>query len=86
MFRACGSESGITILRANWGGSFCKITNTSATKVNILVTFITDWVLLAFMFIGLSRWENAHQRGGIWWLLFTQVNHLTFCGTRLVTF
>jgi hypothetical protein len=67
-------ESGIAIVHANWGGSFCEITNTSATKINILVTFITDWVLLTLMFIGLLRWENSHQRGGIWWLLFTQVN------------
>lgn len=62
----------IAIVHANWGGSFCEITNTSATKINILVTFITDWVLLTLMFIGLLRWENSHQRGGIWWLLFTQ--------------
>lgn len=73
VFRACDLESGIAILHAHWGGSFCKITNTAATKTNILVTFITDWVLLSLMFIGLLRWENANQKGGIWWLLFTQV-------------
>ncbi|KAH8976845.1 hypothetical protein EDB86DRAFT_3014117 [Lactarius hatsudake] len=24
------------------------------------------------MLTGLLRWENAHQRGGVWWLLYTQ--------------
>ncbi|KAI9429303.1 hypothetical protein H4582DRAFT_2031065, partial [Lactarius indigo] len=24
------------------------------------------------MLTGLLRWENARQKGGIWWLLYTQ--------------
>jgi len=62
----------IAIVHATWGDSLCEITNTPETKINIIVTGITDWVLLALMFIGLLRWEKAHQRGGVWWLLYTQ--------------
>ncbi|KAH8985477.1 hypothetical protein EDB92DRAFT_1361005 [Lactarius akahatsu] len=62
----------IVVVHAKRSEGFCKITNTSETKTNILVTFITDLVLLALMLTGLLRWENAHRRGGIWWLLFTQ--------------
>ncbi|KAH9173110.1 hypothetical protein EDB89DRAFT_2229013 [Lactarius sanguifluus] len=63
---------GTVVIRASWSGGICKITNPSETKINILVSFATDLVLLALMLTGLLRWENAHQRGGIWWLLFTQ--------------
>ncbi|KAH8985485.1 hypothetical protein EDB92DRAFT_2105594 [Lactarius akahatsu] len=62
----------IAIVRATWSEGFCKITNISETRSNIPVTFVTDSVLLALMFTGLLRLENAHQRGGVWWLLYTQ--------------
>ncbi|KAH9015575.1 hypothetical protein EDB84DRAFT_1567634 [Lactarius hengduanensis] len=62
----------LAVIRGTWGGGICKVTNPSETKINILVSFVTDLVLLALMLTGLLRWENAHQRGGIWWLLFTQ--------------
>ncbi|KAI9436250.1 hypothetical protein H4582DRAFT_2160070 [Lactarius indigo] len=62
----------LAVLRATWSGGICKITNPSETRMNIPATFITDLVLLALMLIGLLRWENAHQRGGVWWLLYTQ--------------
>ncbi|KAH9032843.1 hypothetical protein EDB85DRAFT_1890457 [Lactarius pseudohatsudake] len=62
----------LAVLRGTWSGGLCIVTNTSETKTNILVTFITDLVLLALMLIGLLRWENARQRDGVWWLLYTQ--------------
>ncbi|KAH9006648.1 hypothetical protein EDB83DRAFT_2532945 [Lactarius deliciosus] len=63
---------GVVVIRATWSGDICKITNPSETKINVLVTFATDLVLLLLMLTGLLRWENAHQRGGVWWLLYTQ--------------
>jgi hypothetical protein len=77
-FRTCDPGSGIAIVRAAWRGSLCEITNSPTTKINIFVTTITDCVLLALMFIGLLRWEKAHQRGGTWWLLYTQVHFFLF--------
>ncbi|KAI9436275.1 hypothetical protein H4582DRAFT_2078879 [Lactarius indigo] len=62
----------IIIVHAIWSEGFCKITNTSETKTNILITFITDLVLLVLMLTGLLRWENARRKCGIWWLLYTQ--------------
>ncbi|KAH9080321.1 hypothetical protein EDB83DRAFT_2548032 [Lactarius deliciosus] len=64
----------VVVVHAAWSDSegCCKITNPSETKINIPVTLVTDLVLLVLMLIGLLRWEYAHQRGGIWWLLFTQ--------------
>ncbi|KAH9041772.1 hypothetical protein EDB85DRAFT_1381868 [Lactarius pseudohatsudake] len=62
----------LTVVRGNWSGGICKVTNPPETKINILVSFVTDLVLLALMLTGLLRWENAHWGGGIWWLLFTQ--------------
>ncbi|KAI9436257.1 hypothetical protein H4582DRAFT_2058923 [Lactarius indigo] len=62
----------IAVLRGTWSAGACHVTNTPETKSNILVTFITDSVLLLLMLTGLLRWENAHQRGGVWWLLYTQ--------------
>ncbi|KAH9032848.1 hypothetical protein EDB85DRAFT_1162722 [Lactarius pseudohatsudake] len=62
----------IAVLHGTWSGGICKVTNSSETKTNILVTFVTDLVLLALMLIGLLRWENARLKGGVWWLLYTQ--------------
>ncbi|KAH8990039.1 hypothetical protein EDB86DRAFT_1824391 [Lactarius hatsudake] len=62
----------LTVVRGNWSGGICKVTNPPETKINILVSFVTDLVLLALMLTGLLRWENAHRGGGVWWLLFTQ--------------
>ncbi|KAH9040295.1 hypothetical protein EDB83DRAFT_1651582 [Lactarius deliciosus] len=62
----------IAVVRATWSEGVCKVTNISETKSNILVNFINDLVLLALMLTGLLRLENARQRGGIWWLLYTQ--------------
>ncbi|KAI9436249.1 hypothetical protein H4582DRAFT_464189 [Lactarius indigo] len=62
----------VAVVRSTWREGICKITNTSETKTNILVTFITDLVLLALMLTGLLRCKNAHQRGGVWWHLYTQ--------------
>ncbi|KAH9002786.1 hypothetical protein EDB86DRAFT_2827162 [Lactarius hatsudake] len=64
----------VVVVHAAWSDSegCCKITNPSETKINIPVTLVTDVVLLVLMLIGLLRWEYAHHRGGIWWLLYTQ--------------
>ncbi|KAH8990024.1 hypothetical protein EDB86DRAFT_3104211, partial [Lactarius hatsudake] len=62
----------VVVLRATWSGGICKITNPSETRNNIPVTLVTDLVLLVLMLTGLLRWENVHQRRGVWWFLFTQ--------------
>ncbi|KAH9032865.1 hypothetical protein EDB85DRAFT_2274910 [Lactarius pseudohatsudake] len=62
----------VVVLRAAWRGGVCTITNPSQTRNNIPVTLVTDLVLLVLMLTGLLRWENARQRGGVWWLLYTQ--------------
>ncbi|KAI9436253.1 hypothetical protein H4582DRAFT_464548 [Lactarius indigo] len=62
----------LAVVRSTRSGGVCQITDSSGMKSNILVTFITDFVLLVLMLIGLLRWENARQRGGVWWLLYTQ--------------
>ncbi|KAH9041786.1 hypothetical protein EDB85DRAFT_2286215, partial [Lactarius pseudohatsudake] len=62
----------IAVLHGAWSGGLCNITNPYKTQINIIVSFITDLVLLALMLTGLLRWENARQKGGIWWLLYTQ--------------
>ncbi|KAH9032859.1 hypothetical protein EDB85DRAFT_1163248 [Lactarius pseudohatsudake] len=72
IFQTCDPGSGVVVLRAAWSGGICKITNPSETRNNIPVTFITDLVLLVLMLTGLLRCENAHQRGSVWWLLYTQ--------------
>ncbi|KAH9069404.1 hypothetical protein EDB83DRAFT_2551246 [Lactarius deliciosus] len=62
------------VLHGTWNEfeGVCQITNPHDTSANIIVSFVTDLVLLALMLIGLLRWENAHRKGGIWWLLYTQ--------------
>ncbi|KAI9436309.1 hypothetical protein H4582DRAFT_2099978, partial [Lactarius indigo] len=64
------------IVRGTWseslGGATCRITNIPDTRTNILVSFVTDLVLLVLMLTGLLRWENARQKGGISWVLYTQ--------------
>ncbi|KAI9432550.1 hypothetical protein H4582DRAFT_2083474 [Lactarius indigo] len=66
----------VVIVRGNWSenpiGAVCEVTNSSETRTKFLVSFVTDLVLLALMLTGLLRWENARQKGGIWWLLYTQ--------------
>ncbi|KAI9436305.1 hypothetical protein H4582DRAFT_2078899 [Lactarius indigo] len=66
----------VVIVRGNWSessiGAVCKVTNSAETRTNILASFVTDLVLLALMLTGLLRWDNARQKGGVWWLLYTQ--------------
>ncbi|KAH9041761.1 hypothetical protein EDB85DRAFT_1379440 [Lactarius pseudohatsudake] len=65
---------GVVVLHGTWNEfeGVCQVVNTLKTSTNIIVSFVTDLVLLALMLIGLLRWENARRKGGIWWLLFTQ--------------
>ncbi|KAH9041768.1 hypothetical protein EDB85DRAFT_1378599 [Lactarius pseudohatsudake] len=65
---------GVVVLHGTWNEfeGVCQVVNTPKTSTNIIVSFVTDLVLLALMLIGLLRWENARRKGGIWWLLFTQ--------------
>ncbi|KAI9436312.1 hypothetical protein H4582DRAFT_468504 [Lactarius indigo] len=66
----------VVLVRGTWGESsgeaVCKVTNTLETRTNILVSLVTQLVLLALMLTGLLRWDNARQKGGVWWLLYTQ--------------
>ncbi|KAI9436289.1 hypothetical protein H4582DRAFT_2058952 [Lactarius indigo] len=67
------------IIRGAWneslGGASCRVTNGAEARTNVLVSFVAELVLLALMLTGLLRWENARQKGGIWWLLYTQADH-----------
>ncbi|KAH9030074.1 hypothetical protein EDB84DRAFT_1579032 [Lactarius hengduanensis] len=67
-------DPGVVVLHGTWNEfeGVCQVVNTPKTSTNIIVSFVTDLVLLALMLIGLLRWENARLKGGIWWLLFTQ--------------
>ncbi|KAI0268893.1 hypothetical protein BC834DRAFT_658640 [Gloeopeniophorella convolvens] len=54
-------------------GSFCAVQHTEHSKINILVTLVTDFVLLGLMLGGLMRWSSARSAGGgIWRLLYNQ--------------
>ncbi|KAH9030084.1 hypothetical protein EDB84DRAFT_1676997 [Lactarius hengduanensis] len=68
----------VVVLHGTWSSlrdlpvGACKVTNLLETRTNILASFVADLMLLALMLTGLLRWENARQKGGIWWLLYTQ--------------
>jgi hypothetical protein len=49
--------------------------HTEHTKITTFSTFITDAALLTLMFIGVWRWKEPREKGGLWWLLYTQVSH-----------
>ena len=49
--------------------------HTEYTKISTFSTFITDVALLALMFTGVWRWKEPREKGGVWWLLYTQVSH-----------
>ncbi|KAI0256383.1 hypothetical protein BJV78DRAFT_1171688 [Lactifluus subvellereus] len=58
--------------RGYWTGINCAILHTEHTKISILSTLITDLVLLSLVLIGVLRWKEARQKGGVWWVLYTQ--------------
>ncbi|KAI0062711.1 hypothetical protein BV25DRAFT_600558 [Artomyces pyxidatus] len=66
----------IIVTRGAWNaeGHFCEVLNTSMSKENIIVTTMTDIILLLLMFFGLLRWRSVSGGlvGGIWRLLYTQ--------------
>ncbi|KAH9161365.1 hypothetical protein EDB89DRAFT_735873 [Lactarius sanguifluus] len=77
------SASALIVLRiaAIWGlnkvaisiASAAWLANTGSLVHGVAVIRATwSGVLLLLMLTGLLRWENAHQRGGVWWLLYTQ--------------
>jgi hypothetical protein len=43
------------------------------TRLFIFSTFASDLVFLAFMLAGVLRWKEPRRKGGIWWVLYTQV-------------
>ena len=49
--------------------------NTGHTKISTFSTFTTDAALLALMLTGVWRWKEPREKGGVWWLLYTQVSH-----------
>jgi hypothetical protein len=57
----------------------CEILNMQITKLNIIVTLVTDIILLFVMFIGLLR-LRLHERGtfGLGRLLWRQVGYWYF--------
>lgn len=67
-----------------WTGVNCAIRRTQHTVISILSTFITDLVLLSLMLIGVLRWKEARQKGGVWWVLYTQVGLSHPAGATLI--
>ncbi|KAH9999664.1 hypothetical protein BJV74DRAFT_166064 [Russula compacta] len=53
-------------------GTFCEVDHSLHNRISVFCTFISDLVLLVFMFIGVLRWKGARDGGGLWWLLYTQ--------------
>jgi len=49
-----------------------------ASHIDILVLsiFITDFSILALMFTGVLRpsWRDIRNKGGTWWVLYTQAS------------
>jgi hypothetical protein len=66
--------SGAATARAIWNGNFCMVVNLEHTKIAIFTTFVSDLILLLLMVIGLLRWENVRQRGGVLSSMCTQVD------------
>jgi len=78
----------IVRLRSIWSpeARSCVVSNSTATKVNILVTLATDIVMLLIMLVGLLRWRfregGASSLGrflwiqGLIWLLLATLGHL----------
>jgi len=63
---------GVATYRGLWTGVVCAIQHTDHTKIGTFSTFFTDAALLVLMFIGVWRWEAPREKGGVWWLLYTQ--------------
>ncbi|KAH9979052.1 hypothetical protein BGW80DRAFT_1455730 [Lactifluus volemus] len=62
----------VATARAIWNGNFCMVVNLEHTKIAIFTTFVSDLILLLLMVIGLLRWENVRQRGGVLSSMCTQ--------------
>jgi hypothetical protein len=58
--------------------------HTEHTKISVLTTFISDFLLLTLMLVGVLRWNEARERGSVWWLLYTQVSLCHLAETTLI--
>jgi hypothetical protein len=68
-------SSGVATARSIWVESLqmCGMLNVPRTKFSLLFIINTEFVLLILMLAGLLRWKSR-GKGGLWHLLFTQVN------------
>jgi len=64
----------VVTARGHRDDSFCVFEHILHTRITVFSTFITDLILLVLMFAGILRWKGAHERGGLWWLMYTQVS------------
>ncbi|KAI0066057.1 hypothetical protein BV25DRAFT_1912860 [Artomyces pyxidatus] len=64
----------VVISRAVWDAKagWCAVLNSNETRDNIVVTLVTDLLLLFLMSVGLLRWRRAGMVGGIWSILYNQ--------------
>jgi hypothetical protein len=76
--------SGVATSRGYWTGINCGLVHTEHTKISIFTTLITDVILLTLMLIGVLRWKESREKGGVWWLLYTQVSPSHPAGTTLI--
>ncbi|KAF8273282.1 hypothetical protein EI94DRAFT_1297673 [Lactarius quietus] len=53
-------------------GSECAIQDTYHSRISIFSTLASDFLLLTLMIIGLLRWKEALQSGGIFQLMYAQ--------------
>lgn len=67
-------SSGVATFGGHRVGTFCEVDHSLHNRISVFCTFISDLVLLVFMFIGVLRWKGARNGNGLWRLLYTQVS------------
>jgi hypothetical protein len=67
-------SAGTVTARGSWNGMECMIQDTFHNRISIFSTLATDFILLTLMLIGLFRWKEALQSGGIFQLMYAQVD------------
>jgi len=90
LLRTKSSNSTLSVVftaRGHRDGGRCIFDHILHARIGIFSTFITDLVLLVLMLSGILRWKGAHGRGGLWWLMYTQVSfaHPTLISLLMLT-
>ncbi len=60
--------------RGHWTGSECVIQDTFHSNISIFSTLAIDLLFLTLMLVGLLRWKGTLQGGGIFQLMYAQVD------------